>query len=1074
MSNVRNHTTRMKSSLLKLGESLILCLLVMHSPSWAADNNDKKGQDQCEKLFVHKNEPGPIQVISSGRDEDVLPTLEEAAYEITHVAHRLGLATPPHQFNFVPSGQLNVLATKGGHAAPHWTDGSEIVGALKQSMGILEFVTPGCPTCRSYYSDTTSLEHQISVIMHVMGHNDMAETSLYEKVRPSDGPAASYELAQFMSKMYDEYDHDEVSLFYQYLNSMKWMQDFARGTYDSPEKLASKSDQIPERIVHTGSDVDALLGRETPANSYRKAKKSWHSTPSVLQAFVNNLPAHSAPWKKEMIRLYEEANKVFPAIVQTKTMNEGWATLMQYIIARHVKWNTSKDLVEYAQLMSGVAVPSLTNPYWVGVTGWQNLYDQFMEKPEIKEIESEFEKDRQFIGWAKKTYANLSDVEWAKLALDARWLEKWNLFLYRQTQREEMNPAIPPEKQEYIALSRDPQRLQRFIIRNYLDKSRMIPRVFVHNFDANASDKVVLEYEPVENIPLERTTAVKTMFVLAQIMKKPVELKTIGSELWLPQDAGSAAAGNSAYGRTEQPQAPGSFSMEMIARPNGQVEVYKVTEEGRESLDFMAQPLEDIVTAYREDMISSFNPDFTLHERKKWARFLEQAGDQNVMGTENYVNYAPTAADALYEYLELIEYRTAHALKQAVSGQRPVDLGPRGAKLRVLPEIPQFGFDQQVMAMLKTTKPVAPVDTPAGDSQSLPWDVDDNGVAIAPGPYMPGDVFPGPQKDQGEGEGEGEGEEGEGEEGDPSDEPGDPGDDPSQGTGSGSGDPSEIEVPLELYGELLSEYLELPNIRRTMGRTKELSRVRRGSVKKPNGYVLWEKVAEEAMNKARAVRKAKGLPYGPEVDGRILIKEGMKMIEPPDIRVAGSMDLPRPDFDAVMVVAIDLTGSMSGDPIKIAKNLVYNMKAVLKAKYKNVVVRFVGFDSQAKEIPESKIWKAFFGGGTSYAPALTKTKEILDEYPNSKWNKYSLVIGDGQGYDVPEFMNELEELHEDLQYFGLAVTGNPDWANKDLLQALADYRSEWPWVGLASASSQQEIGKALQELFPKGGKPGEE
>ena len=272
-----------------------------------------------------------------------------------------------------------------------------------------------------------------------------------------------------------------------------------------------------------------------------------------------------------------------------------------------------------------------------------------------------------------------------------------------------------------------------------------------------------------------------------------------------------------------------------------------------------------------------------------------------------------------------------------------------------------------------------------------------------------------------------------------------------------------------MYGELLSELLELPNIRRTEGTEMNLDLSRRGSARRTNGNILWDQTVLNAVEKARALRKASGLPYDSSVSMIELIQESLKLIDPTDYTVSDSTPEPQPDFDAVMVIAIDMTGSMTGERITTVKNLIYNLKALLKAKYKNVILRYVAFSDHAIEMSESEVFSKFMGGGTAYAPAVVKTKQILDEYPNSRFNKYALFSGDGETPDGPEFARELSNIKEDLQYAGFTAT-NTEAGAAAVIQPLKQLQNEWGWLGVTSLNHNSEIFRALQDLFPHGGK----
>ncbi len=931
-------------------------------------------------------------------EDDGGASLKHDAEIIADIAYRLGLEVPDHQINVVPSGQLNVLATSGGHSPPHWHAGLKVLQGLSGSMGILEFVTDGCPTCRAYYSASTQHHEQRSVVMHVAGHNDQSSTSIYSLMRPNDTPLASFHLAKTLSKAYVDNDRATVSLYYQFLQSIRQLQDFAYGTFEDPSKFAAKNAQMPlkeeaptsfwDNVVEQGSSLFDSL--KSPLKTKQPTKPSWTKTYSSLQALTEQLPPDAPAWQRDILKLFEQNQRPYPGNMQTKILNEGWATLMMYIIARHAPWTTSQDLVRFAQLVSGAVSPSFKNPYWLGLSGWMNLYEQFTQNDELSGL-SEFEKDKRFIAWARNMYRDKNDSQWAKVALDRRWIEKHRFFLHRKTLASEMDRSQPPEKQERIALSRDWKRIRNHIIRRYIDaKYLMIPSISFKNPQLTNGHLHFKQEATDEGLPLELFSAAKTLFVIAQTFRKPAQIEALFAA---PVSSGALTQIKAILGVT----------------PDGRVQL-------PDDLPFVKGVLEEEIQKFKNDIGSSFS-DSELNDWqiRQWTRLAAEVGDASSVGANQIVEYAPYTGPAIREYLQLVEQR----LRQAVLNNKNPIIKGKTVRLKVLPEVPEFSFDRRFFKLKFDKVPPAPVDARTS-AEEYDFNIDDNGTEVNSGPYLPGDKF-GKKKQGGEGEGEGEGEgdgdgdgkgegegdgkgEGEGDgdgdgdgkgegEGDGEGEPGDP------SPGKGGGNPTELEIPLKLYGELLAEVLELPNIRRTQGDMARIQQIRRGQLHKPNGNVLWDEVIINAIEKARAIRRGKGLPYDTSVPVQDLVQEALPLLEPGDYVVSGHMDKPMPDFDAVLIVNVDLTGSMKGERIRLAKNLVYNMKALLLSKYAKVKMRFVGFSDTAIEMSEKDIFSKFIGGGTNYTSAIKLDRQILEEYPNAKYNKYVVTVGDGEVFD---------------------------------------------------------------------------
>jgi uncharacterized sporulation protein YeaH/YhbH (DUF444 family)/spore cortex formation protein SpoVR/YcgB (stage V sporulation) len=1057
----------------KLGSPYRLSMIAMQLAVTLFFASSANAQSKCANLFTDR--VGKIEVNAMGEGDEGKRIAEDAQI-IAQLAYELGLETPPHQLNIVPSGQLDTLAGTGGHPAPHWTDGNEVVQASSKPSGVLEFVTKGCPTCRSYYSASTPHEEQRSVIMHVAGHNDVSSTSRYYTIRPSDAPLASAHLANAVANAYSRHNHDEVSLYFQYLKSFTSMQDYTNGTFEDPSTFSAKSNAAPFKDGEAKSFWEALPTVEggffanlLPTKKPRgpEGRGGWTKTYSVIQAMTEMLPQDATQWQRTLFKLNEQSHRAYPATFQAKILNEGWATLMMYVMARHLPWTTSADLVKYGQLLSGVLRPDFSNPYWLGTSGWMNLYEQYMERPELKGL-TEKEKDRRFIKYARELYADKNDSAWAKVALDERWIEKNRFFLYRETTQDEIDFNADPEKQKFIALTRDWKRIRNFVIAKYVDaKYNSIPSLMILNPN-HTQGQISLVQDKARGLPLEITSAAKTMFVIAQVLQKPVHLDALFERMIFEDD--SQVAGP--FG----PRQPSTKSLtvngKMTVAVNGKVSL-EVEEKTHEE---DAKQLEEIIDAYKANVLASFKGEMTDYNMRQWEKLQAQVSDVSAEPVNRIVQFAPHTGPAVREYLQVIEQRLRGAIEDALKGRTPSKISGSGITLPVLPEIPEFRYARATIERKIGMKPVGPVDYP-GQIAKHDFHVDQNGSRIGQGPQLPGDKWSPKKKqqqEQGEGEGEGDGD-GDGQPGKGKGKPkpgeGDPdGEEPSPGSGSGTGNPSDIKIPLKLYGELLGEILELPNVRRTNGRDPQMQQIRRGSVAKTAGYVLWDQSVMVAVEKVRALRRAKGLPYDASVPLGDLIREALPLMEPGDIRVAGHMEKPLPDMEAVLVVNLDMTGSMSGDRFENAMNLIYNVEALLKAKYKNVTIVYVGFDSVAKELKRDQFYSQFWGGGTNYASAAKLDREILSDerFPLSKYSHYIMTIGDAETspQDAQAYVHEISEMKDRLQYAGIAITNESlEGMVAPMVQEHKKLKFDWPWIGLAQLRGPQDMFKAIKDLF---------
>jgi hypothetical protein len=101
-------------------------------PVHAHEGHD--GHEKCADLLAKKKQD--MALLASGRDEEIFHTYKEYAdflFSKGGIIERLGLANPPHVLEFMPSGQLSVLASMGRHPIPHFHDGSIIATSARSA-----------------------------------------------------------------------------------------------------------------------------------------------------------------------------------------------------------------------------------------------------------------------------------------------------------------------------------------------------------------------------------------------------------------------------------------------------------------------------------------------------------------------------------------------------------------------------------------------------------------------------------------------------------------------------------------------------------------------------------------------------------------------------------------------------------------------------------------------------------------------------------------------------------------------------------------------------------------------------
>ncbi len=919
--------------------------------------------------------------------------------------------------------------------------------------------------------------------MHVVGHNDFAAHSMYCTTRPCDPMEESLQLADLVAQLYQTQDHDEVSEWYQFLLTLANVQDLTRGTFDAPETFdpATAAKRQKTRAVHAGA--------ETAKNAYASPKHPSAPSRSVLQAFVSNLPTTVPEWKRQMAVHFEKMQRVMGYYASTKIVNEGWATLFMELLPPYTKYSTSAHAIEYGDLLQGVAGrEDLFNPYWLGRECWRRVRERFNARPDIRNL-PQLEKDRRFIKYAHEEIISfMNDYDFIRFALDEQWVFKNRIHLSRRAQHHEWDASLPPPtkpgQEQKIILSRDYKRIVDWIARKVADRRFQIPQIWLEDFHGLGRNILTLRHETVEGIPLMRRSMVQALYVISHIMERPVSLATVKSSKWEPpklQGWDDRWGPPPPWWRPRPVKTiPESSPIRVEVDPSGQVRVFDVEHrEGafyREDLnELLTRKFEAMVEDYRVDQSSAINDDLVQRTQDKYFPFIQKSVDAATEPGLGLASHSPTASHALLEYANFLPSRIARAMALAAAGKLKVRRSKTGVRFRVLPPIPEFELDLNIAGEMKEALPPSPMDgmaRPSALSQLLKLDpmralaLDpnaDDDVDIGQGDHNVGDKKWGDSKKKQKGKPDPDGDE----EGSPDE------GDPDQGYDSGEPmDPTEVEIPADLFAKYMLQDFELPNMRRTeAGEVATNDTTLEGGVHRPHGQVLWSRTIPAAIVHAQTARRRLGLDYR-NVPKHQLLREGMQRITPNDYVVSDRTEIPRPDTKALIVYVLGLTGSMFGRPQELSKEWVAYTDWLIAQHYSGIESRFVGYSDSASEFPRDKIFKAYIGGGNTDSTGFKLAEKIINEPQyKSGYNFYVFGLGDGVSYDTAETIASMKRLYAKCQYTGFVEVNTHQWgAVAEFVDPMKRMAESLPWYGYAQLNDQNMAVFQSSKAFFKGKK----
>lgn len=457
--------------------------------------------------------------------------------------------------------------------------------------------------------------------------------------------------------------------------------------------------------------------------------------------------------------------------------------------------------------------------------------------------------------------------------------------------------------------------------------------------------------------------------------------------------------------------------------------------------------------SFREELEGSFSEEFEDAQNERFGQFISKVANQVVQSNYSQLTHVLSSHGAVQKYHQMIERRLASAMKRALSGKTRLKRTSKGMRLKVLPSIPSFELDQEAarfmeaknekerlertatlghvvrkasLSVFSSVRGAFGLAVPANslereqERSDWKWGIqvkDLRSETIGSGDSTPsegGNVWgpqePPPQDQSGDDEGEGEGGEGQSEGG------------KEPGEGGGGADPTEIDIPLELYGEFLAEQVELPNLKPKAGQTEIMDTERDSYQYSQRGEVMWDKVMPKILALGKLSQKRDGVQSYQETRRQMMVR-GIKLTNPTDWVTPAREEIPEPDTNAAVAFWMDMTGSMMGKPIEMAKLFTFNLKALLSSKYKNLKFIYIGFSDTAKLYDtEEAFFKGFFGGGTDYAVGIKKTQEEMAQFDPSQYDRYAFGIGDLEDGNESQSIPALKELAQEMDYSAVVQT----------------------------------------------------
>lgn len=241
---------------------------------------------------------------------------------------------------------------------------------------IYELVINSNP-CYAFLLDTNSLIQNKLIIAHVLAHCDFFKNNVRFSNTRRDMVESMTATAERIAQYEMIHGKDEVERF---IDAVLAIQEHIDPSILRPKlpEYDLNEESEKEKIVRV-TPYDDLWNLDQKTNEIKlintpKRKKFPPNPEKDLLLFIEEHSRELKDWQRDILTMMREEMLYFWPQLETKIMNEGWASYWHQRILREMDLTTA-ETIEFASLNANVVQPSKTsiNPYYLGLKIYEDI-----------------------------------------------------------------------------------------------------------------------------------------------------------------------------------------------------------------------------------------------------------------------------------------------------------------------------------------------------------------------------------------------------------------------------------------------------------------------------------------------------------------------------------------------------------------------------------------------------------------------------------------------------------------------------------------------------------------------------
>jgi len=367
--------------------------------------------------------------------------LYRAIDEITDIAKGFGLDFYPMRYEICPA---DIIYTFGAYGMPtrfsHWSFGKQFYKMkMHYDLGlskIYELVINSNP-CYAFLLDSNSLIQNKLIVAHVLAHCDFFKNNIRFSNTRRDMVESMTATAERIANYEMIYGKDEVERF---LDAVLSIQEHIDPSIIRPKldyDLYEEEDE--DENTKIPSPYDDLWSLDEKKEEKRKPTKKRKNIPPKPEKdvllFIEEYSRELEDWQRDVMTMMREEMLYFWPQLETKIMNEGWATYWHQRILREMDL-TTEESIEFAALNANVVQPSRMqiNPYYLGLKIFEDIEERYNNPDEkMRQAGVKPNSGREKIFEVREIE---SDISFIRNYLTKELVEKEDLYLFQKQGRD--------------------------------------------------------------------------------------------------------------------------------------------------------------------------------------------------------------------------------------------------------------------------------------------------------------------------------------------------------------------------------------------------------------------------------------------------------------------------------------------------------------------------------------------------------------------------------------------------------------------------------------------------------------